>query len=196
MSLAFFAGCAFLAFLVKKKIDSAKKLAAKKNTHILTEDEVASTDERRNQTGKLSGSVLQRAALNHLQIIGLLGRFNFKWSAPVKIFFSSTEGISAASVTSGFDAFPTISVDASIKCLLYSPSLPYPANEMLVNIYNLGLTAVTVLLFWLIAGKGRPKWSNVMISLIVLFYMSYSKILRSIFQSSLTAPNSTLSFLN
>jgi hypothetical protein len=117
-----------------------------------------------------------------LQIIGLLGRFNFKWSAPVKIFFSSTESLSAASVTSGFDIFSSFSVDESIKCLLYSPSLPYPVNEILVNVYNLGATAVTVLLFWLIAGKGRPNWRNVMISLIVLSYMSYSKILRSFFQ--------------
>jgi hypothetical protein len=60
-----------------------------------------------------------------LQIIGLLGRFNFKWSAPVQLFFSSTENLSVASVTSGSDIFSNLSADESIKCLLYSPSLPY-----------------------------------------------------------------------
>ena len=179
MALGFLAGCAFLAFLVKKKIDLAKKILAARG---IDSANTGHALEEHHHSGKSSASVLQRAALNHLQIIGLLGRFNFKWSAPVKTFFSSTESLAAASVTSGFDIFSAFSVDESIKCLLYSPSLPYPANEMLVNMYNLGATTVTVLLFWLIAGRGRPNLRNVMISLIVLLYMSYSKILRSLFQ--------------
>jgi hypothetical protein len=187
MALAFLSGCGFLAFLVKKKIDSAQKLLATRNSasqyaQVNGNVTVAGTNEEGQIRGKSSTSVLQRAALNHLQIIGLLGRFNFRWSTPVKTFFSSTESLSAASVTSGFDVFSTVSVDGSIKCLLYSTSMPYPSNEMLVNVYNLGLMTLTVLIFWLIAGKGKPKASNVMISLIVLFYMSYSKILRSFFQ--------------
>jgi hypothetical protein len=53
LSLAFLAGCAFLSFLVKKKVDSAKKLLAPRNyatSH--SEDGVEMEEEQGNHNSK------------------------------------------------------------------------------------------------------------------------------------------------
>ena len=197
--LTFICGLLILAFLVRKKISKMKEVVLNRATALASRNmnrtpsavessEDIGTSKVPDIVGASSStpavSVLQRSALNHLQILGLLGRFNFKWPQSVKSFFHVSEGASSLSVTSNLQM---VSLDESIKCGLYLGDVPLPMNEMIVDAIALLITVVVVLIFWGIRmwyKKQDPKkvMNKILISLITLFYLAYSKILRDLFQ--------------
>jgi hypothetical protein len=204
ITAALIGGLVLLAFLVRKKILRLNEVVSLRAKAHSTRINTPPSQPPRNGgvtpiddeliSSSTAASVLQRSAVNHLQILGLLGRLNFQWPSLVRTLFRVAEGATSLSVLSSLQM---VSLDESIKCGLYSSSTPLPMNEMIVDTVSLLITAAIVLLFWAIRmcykQQERTKvFRKIVISLITLFYLSYSKILRDLFQLFDCAPVSPL----
>ena len=142
-------------------------------------------------------SVVQRIFLSHIQVLGILSHFQFHYPPGVQSLFT----ISQFASTGGFGSqvsYSSIlsSVSGGMECLFYSPSIPFPFNDLMVTSF-LFLTAVClIILFWSIVHlyKMAKKRNDdlkqlkkvtrqkIIICIIVLTFMFYNKIMTSFFQ--------------
>jgi hypothetical protein len=137
--------------------------------------------------------VAQRSAISHLQILGLIGRLDFRWPGGLATFFSFSDTAGSASISSvnGLEI-----LDASTKCLLYQPQMPNPHNELMTNIISYFLIGLFAALVTAVSNKiscrkkrktdGQDQSTSLLrktfISIIVLSYIMYSKLVRSMMQ--------------
>ena len=133
-------GCLFVAGLVSMKLSKSDKYLKNLNS-------IEGLQERM----KFVLSVVQRMVLSHMQVLSVIGDFDFKWPVGIHRMFSISRSASSLNVvSSGLD------FTAGIKCLLYLPSLPDSANEVLIQIYQLSGLVTIVCLFWLIVALFVP----------------------------------------
>ena len=200
----------FVAFMVMKKKEKNTKLVKsesvdKKNEKIISSEKVSdnnnllvtTTTTTNSMSTDSSGAVI-RAALNHLQIISIISRFEFNWPVTVSNFFAVGDAIGSASIVN--NNFNLNVFETSVKCLLYLSWLPAPFNELVVNIFILLVNAGVIILYWSVVskcGKGSKAadaWYNIKLSIMTLCYLMYSKILTAFLQLfSCTTFNSTFS---
>ncbi len=187
-----FSASLFVLYSAGKKISGTNK---KKDGKIKT-----STDNYPTTEAELTASkdiqlsvVAQRSAISHLQVLGLIGRLDFQWPDVLTSFFSfsDTAGSTSVSSVNGLGI-----LDASTKCLLYQPQIPYPHNELITNVISYLLTGVLAVLMTValnyISCRQKTKvkeqgistslLSKVLLSIIVLSFSMYSKLVRSLMQ--------------
>ena len=176
-------GCLFVAGLVSMKLSKSDKYLKNLNSK-----------EGLQVRMKSILSVVQRMVLSHMQVLSVIGDFDFKWPVNILTMFSISRSASSLNVvSSGLD------FTAGIKCLLYLPSLPDSANEVLIQIYQLSGLVIIVCFFWLIvamcrrkgetlyqrfyvSGDGLSASQSLIVSLITVVYMMYSSFVKSFWQ--------------
>jgi len=146
---------------------------------------------------KNADSVLQRLTLSHLQILSILGGFDFRWPAMVQgMFQASSMASTIGSSTTGF------SLGGSLQCEIYIQGLPAPLNNLITLFYQLIIMVVAVSVFWCLRftlcsrGKKENKKTgsgenantdftfkqSLGISLVYVLYMMHSNITSGVFQ--------------
>ena len=125
-------------------------------------------------------SVIQRVTLSHLQVVGIIGSFNFQWPSSVKTTFQTFRTIASLS-------FLSDGVGGGIKCSLYLQEYPNPVNDLLINLVILIISLSIIALFWMVYNFCRIKISRkysasdvdlttkqkIIISFIALLYLVY-----------------------
>ena len=147
-----------------------------------------SRERSKSATTRKEHSVIQRLTLSHLQVLGLVGNFNFIWPQILSSCFSIIDTISSLS--------PTSSLNGSIECFLRPSNMMIPVFNILVSIGFLLLILTLIVLLWIVIipflglcqrrknnkTNGDDKMSNytkLIISIIALFYISYSSMTRT-----------------
>jgi hypothetical protein len=200
ISLSTLMGLAVIAFFIRIRLNRSKylidepeapdQLSLKSLTSPKSSLKVRSHE-------KKSNSVLQRLALSHLQVISILGRFDFKWPVFIQTMFKvSATASSVGSVASGFN------LSQSMQCQVYNMNLPAPVNSLLALFYQLGITVAAIFLYFFVmlcfGGKKKKEETTLSqskkntsdlsikqslgISLVFAMYMMHSNITSLFFQ--------------
>jgi hypothetical protein len=109
---------------------------------------ISKTSDKIATSSSPNSSLLFRSVLSHLQITGIFSKFNFQWPSLVQGMYNMSDSVSSASllsVASDMDIMRLL--ESSYKCLLYIPSVPIPFNELLVNVYILGVNVIFTILY-------------------------------------------------
>ena len=179
----------FIAFLVYMKIKKGEKSLQLSN------------ESNKKVKVKQLTSVLQRLTISHLQILAIIGQFDFKWPVYVKTMFQVS---STASTLNVMDNWNLLGV---FKCKMYNSSLPAAVNELLLGVYEFSVVLVLSLVFWSIYGRFWRKGENFIsrlqdngkrspataatylsilqsmaVTVITIIYMKYSNINKAAFQ--------------
>jgi hypothetical protein len=177
--ILFLVSCVFLAILIRVKIRKGNALLTRVRSGL-----------NANSVGDegISMGLLQRLCLNHLQVLGLLGRFvhidvyiymcvycillisifflliTFKYLFRLNIKWP----ISVANLfrwSSNISSLSLLGSDfdfgGGLKCVLYSPNVPSTVNEIIL--YSVGLFVGSILIiafFWLRSSSKKKKANN------------------------------------
>jgi len=140
-------------------------------------------------------NVVQRLALSHLQVIGLVGKFNLAWPPFIEETFSAVDTVSSLSFTDG--------LNSTLDCWLRGPyNIAIPMFSILTSSASLILIFLIPTLIWFVIlpifkcfGKICTRKKNnrheqeeryqmknsskFVICIIALLYVSYSSMARS-----------------
>ena len=176
-------GSSYVTFVSLRRLQSNER----KNTTSSRQ----SNDDTKSSDGTLGGvldkqklsSVALRAALSHFQILGFIGRFDFKWPPIIASLFSVSDLIGSASIGTSL-GFSIDVFDAAPKCRLrFVDDLLLPHNELLVSFFFLAVIAIVSSAFMVVIRfRSQYPLRAIAVTLITLCYMMYSNLLRSFFQ--------------
>lgn len=165
---------AVLTFYVRQKLKYRREVKSSTRLKAGKESEVT---EPRSEATK-SKSVIQRLAFSHLQVLSIVGKFDFVWPEAVRNMFGVSETVSSVGTSIG--------VGGGLKCLANSvSSLPLPFSMALFYCTSLIVGALGVVGFWQGIKKFRKKDTvkdHTTVSLIVLVFLMYSSIVSSFFK--------------
>jgi hypothetical protein len=174
LGIAFVVGILLLAILIKMKFVKSRNIM-------------------KNESTSSNISVIQRVFLSHLQVIGIIGGFNFQWPDSIKSTFQVFRTIASLS-------FVSDGVGGGIKCALYLQTLPNPMNDLMINVVLLLIALLLIQLFWRLLSCIRSftikkkegeegaavdllsTTQKIIISYIALLYLVYSNFVRLWFQ--------------
>ncbi len=156
-------------------------------------------------------SLALKLSLSHLQVLGIVGNFNFSWPSSLTSLFATSDVLGSLNIqyltaifessnadkTSSSSNSTSTTVEAhsgyggGMKCLVGSItqnySAPLPMTDMLVNLGVLVLNGVCIFLFWIAYAKYKKQSSTylhqrLLISVTVLLYTMYPNFIRLFFQ--------------
>ena len=151
-------------------------------------------------------SLALKLSLSHLQVLGIVGNFNFSWPSSLASLFATSDVLGSLNIQYLTAIFERSSADKNnttnstsvghgygggVKCLVGSMThghdVPLPMTDMLVNLGVLILNGICVSLFWLAYAKYKKHSSTylhqrLVISMTVLLYTMYPNFTHLFFQ--------------
>jgi hypothetical protein len=169
-----FVSCAAAVYIIRQFLRNSKSLKEKvKDSKVKREKH----------------SVVQRLVLSHLQILGLVSKFNLRWPPAVETVFS------VSSTAASFNVFEA-SLGGGVECLLRPSTIAAPIFKLLLSVVSIILTVVTVHIYWnwihprvlrcfkkpieIVETKALVQ-KQVLMSVIALLYMMYSSFASAFF---------------
>ncbi len=168
-------GLLVIAYVIFKRVKAVAKIK-----------EAVSPDGKVNASSVTSAStVIQRLAIDHLQIVTIIGRLDIEWPLFIKNMFGVFESASSFSLQATLGELD----GGGFKCLFYSSSIPLPVNELLSNVGVTIFATVVVTIVWSLylgirRNSSTARFSDrIIMSTVAIFFFMYSTIVRSLFQN-------------
>ncbi len=168
-----------VSYLIYSKNEKSKKVATR-NESISKEDPKDEPEKKE----LVYSSVIKRSILTQLQVLSMVGKFDFPWTSFIKSFFVAVDAVASVGVGS------TISINGGLKCWYQSAwgEMPLPFIELLMSVLSFCLLLLVVLVFWKAHGYATKDWANsthmLTVSIIVISFLAYSSLSRSFFQGN------------
>ena len=134
---------------------------------------------RSNKDAALStNSLLMKVAINHLQVLTIVGQFPFSWPNFVTRMFDVSN-----SASSGGGA--SINFGGGLKCLsIYfnSINIPLPVRQLISDLLIYVIYGLLICLVWVFLKKGKERERAIFVSFVVLSFNTYPSFVRDFFQ--------------